>query len=305
MIRRAVLVSSEAAGDYLPIVGVGMAAAGGGAGGVPACGEGPAHAAGGRWGPSLDIKDINTKRGASAAGNTWTRQQKRVRRVCLDRLRYWQAHGYAVLWVTLTSGVPEDGASPMRGDGRGYQLKEDFQELRRRVADRWNMSPFEYVCIETAEGHGVLHMLWAARVPKAQFYIPYTWLSKEWARVHGAWSVWVARVVDSEKSRRRLSRYIVSQYCGGQDALVRVSQSRLGFAFGKCRKALLKALRDCTDRYLYYGRIKEVFAENLGRVCGQWFFLELRYAWQELLERGECVIFGHRLCWFLGELCEV
>ncbi len=268
---------------------------------ISAFGGTPSRAAAGVL-PCLDIKDINATSGASLVGGTWSRQQKRVRRTCLDRLRYWQSHGYEVLWVTLTSGVP---VGEIERERAHKKLRLDFAELRKRISRKWGYQPFEYVCIETAEGNGVLHMLWALEASKGQFYVPYAWLKDQWEAIHGAWSVWVARVSNGESSRRRLSRYIVTQYCGGQDALVRLSQSRLGFSFGKCRKALLSSIKACTDRYLYYGRIRDVYGERFGRLCGQWYWLEVRNAWNELIEFGVCEFFGQKFCWWGRELCPV
>lgn len=233
----------------------------------------------------------------------WTKKQKRVRRVCRDRLRYWQNHGYDCLWVTLTSGVP---SGPQDDEKAHKRLRLDFAELRKRISRKWSYSPFEYVCVETAEGNGVLHMLWALATRRGAFYVPQSWLSEQWQEIHGAWNVHVSRISSGEKSRSNLSRYIVTQYCGGQDALVRLSQSRLGFPFAKVRRALLAAVRACTDRFLYLGRITRLGAmatpEAFGRICGQWYWLEIRQAWEELIDFGVCEFFGCKHVWFLGEL---
>jgi hypothetical protein len=193
-------------------------------GGDPACGEDPARGAAAPGFPSLVNNPPNAKSEASEA-KTWSDQQCKIRRACIDRIRHWQSHGYEVLWVTLTSGV---GAKEGDEHRPHKKLRRHMQELRRRVADRWGVPGIEYVCVETMEGNGVLHMLWAAKADRGQFYIPYKWLSREWEAIHGAWNVWVARVKEGKSSTRRLSWYIVSQYCGGQDGLVRLSQSRMG-----------------------------------------------------------------------------
>lgn len=87
----------------------------------------------------------------------WTRKQWLTRRVVLDRLNYWQAHRYQCLWVTLTSSP----SSPVD------QLRKDFQALRKRIARQLGYEGIQYVCVDTREGHGVLHMILAWKEPEA------------------------------------------------------------------------------------------------------------------------------------------
>jgi hypothetical protein len=68
----------------------------------------------------------------------WTRKQWLTRRTVLDRLNYWQAHGYQCLWVTLTSSP----SSPLA------QLRRDFQTLRKRMARQLGYEGVEYVCVD-------------------------------------------------------------------------------------------------------------------------------------------------------------
>lgn len=82
-------------------------------------------------------------------GPTWNKQQWKIRRDILDRLRCWQAQGYQCLWVTLTS-------SP---DSEGEVIRRRFQVLRKRLWRQLGFHPIEYVCVDTREGHGVLHMI--------------------------------------------------------------------------------------------------------------------------------------------------
>jgi hypothetical protein len=209
-------------------------------------------------------------------------------------MRYWQSHGFEVLWVTLTSGI---GVVPGR-------LRKDFDALRKRIGHRWGFNPLQYVCIETSEGNGVLHMLWAYKASKGAFYVPYNWLSDAWEELHGARQVWVARVGDGDSDRRRLSRYVVTQYCGGQDALVRVSQSRVGISLGNMRRAWASAARECFERYEQYqlvGAGLQWDVARLGRVCSQWFWHSYRRAWDELVTFGDCDFFGVRFVYHQPE----
>lgn len=81
----------------------------------------------------------------------WTRKQWVTRRTALDRLNYWQAHGYQCLWVTLTSSP----SSPVE------RLRKDLQTLRKRIARQLGYEKVAYVCVDTREGHGVLHIIMA------------------------------------------------------------------------------------------------------------------------------------------------
>jgi hypothetical protein len=66
-------------------------------------------------------------------------------------------------------------------------------------------------------------------------YIPQAWLSEEWDKIHGARIVWISRLKKNKNSIRNVARYFISQYLGGQSAVVRVSWSwwRSRVAIGK------------------------------------------------------------------------
>jgi hypothetical protein len=105
--------------------------------------------AGGEAAPFLDIGcgNVPRKEGLSA----WSRKQWVTRRSVLDRLNHWQADGYQCLWVTLTSSP----SSPVD------QLRRDFQTLRKRMARQLGYEDVQYVCVDTREGFGVLHIILA------------------------------------------------------------------------------------------------------------------------------------------------
>ena len=87
----------------------------------------------------------------NAPRKPWSRKQWLTRRTVLDRLNYWQANGYQCLWVTLTSS-PSSSA---------VQLRSHFQTLRKRIARQLGFEGLQYVCVDTREGHGVLHIILA------------------------------------------------------------------------------------------------------------------------------------------------
>ncbi len=163
-----------------------------------------------------------TAPGSCPARLRWSRQQKRVYQESMSYLTFWQAHGYMVLWVMLSSAVP----------GGLQTLTRHFQRLREEIERKLGFEGLEFLAVKTREGNGVIHgyLAWkGARV----FYIPQVWLSQTWERIHGARVVWVAKVKPGKGHRSKLSRYIVSQYLAGQGALVRVSSSsKRTFGFG-------------------------------------------------------------------------
>lgn len=108
-----------------------------------------APAPGGEAAPFLDIGCGNVPQ--QAGRKPWSRKQWVTRRTVLDRLNYWMANGYQCLWVTLTSSP----SSPVA------QLRKDFQALRKRMARQLGYEGVQYVCVDTREGHGVLHMILA------------------------------------------------------------------------------------------------------------------------------------------------
>ena len=113
-----------------------------------------AAAPGGEAAPLLDIGCGNVPQ--QAGRKPWSRKQWLTRRAVLDRLNYWMAHGYQCLWVTLTSSP----SSPIA------QLRRDFQTLRKRMARQLGYEAVQYVCVDTREGHGVLHLVLAWKEPE-------------------------------------------------------------------------------------------------------------------------------------------
>lgn len=117
----------------------------------------------------------------------------------------------SIKWVTLTTAEGGDSGS----------LRKNCRELERRVMKTWGTGEIESVKIDTTEGNGVLHLLWA--MPNRRF-VPQAWLSDQWKAVHGAPIVHIAEYRVGTSGR--LSRYMVSQYMSGQGgAGVRISWS--------------------------------------------------------------------------------
>jgi hypothetical protein len=249
--------------------------------------------------PFLDNGYGNVPREA-AERKPWGRKQWLTRRTILDRLRYWQSHGFQCLWVTLTSSR----------DSSRARLRVNFQVLWKRLARKFGFSGVEYVCVDTREGHGVLHMIWAWRDPnpdkRASFYVPFQWLQGQWRDIHGAFHVNVKRIGGADLDARRLSRYLVAQYCGDQDGLVRLSQSRMEVSLTRMRQALLRALRDSSERYRYAANLPATTSlDDFSKRFNAMFWSTFRVAWDELVRTRSCEAFGVRFVWFANKLDRV
>lgn len=231
---------------------------------------------------------------------SWNRNQWKIRRAILDRLRYWQMNEYDCLWVTLTS-APTSSA---------VQLRKHFQVLRKRMARELDFKRIEYVCVDTREGHGVLHMIWACKVPpehwRIHFYVEFKWLQDAWKEIHGAFHVNIKRIGGMDKDARRLSRYLVAQYCGGQNALVRLSQSKSDFPLSRARAALLKAISGLPERYEFPHPLGEsLHGEEFTRAANQFLRMHFREAWDSLVRARSCRAYGVDFMWLENRLQRV
>jgi len=172
-------------------------------------------------------------------------------------------------------------------DGRADSLRLHLHELRRRVERHWRFPHVEMFVVETSEGNGVLHMVWAW-LGNRSFYIPQGWLSDEWARIHGAPIVYVRKMAVSKKDIKCVGRYFALQYLSDQGgALVRMSWSwwRSRVALARGWEALKAAARKRSEASTWCGcnpDFETVTIEDLVR------------AWEALLREGTAV---------LGETC--
>jgi len=159
--------------------------------------------------------------------NQWSSKQKRCYHRLRSMLTYWESHDFEMLVVTLTSS-PASNA---------IKLRDNHDRLRMSIEYNFGYKDIEHFIVETKEGYGVLHIVWALKsgqglVPN-NFYVPQDWLSSEWYRLHKANIVYIKRYDNvSGSSPMKLSKYFVSQYYAGQQDFVRYSYSwrrTLGF----------------------------------------------------------------------------
>jgi hypothetical protein len=228
---------------------------------------------------------------------SWNRKQWNIRRAVLDRVRYWQLNDYQCHWVTFTSAP----GSPI------LRLRKDFQVLRKRMARELDYKDVEYVCVDTREGHGVLHLIWAWQRPEGHwqlsFYVDFRWLQDAWKDIHGAFHVHIKRIGATDKDARRLSRYIVAQYCGGQNALVRLSQSKTDFPLSRARHALLQAIKGLPERYDFLHLVsKSLSGDDFTRAANQFLRMHFREAWDSLVRARSCAAYGVTFVWADGRL---
>jgi hypothetical protein len=160
----------------------------------------------------------------------WTRKQKRGYHRVRSLLWFWECHQFQVLWVTLSTAE----------GGDAEKLTYHHKQLRQRIERQLGFQGLEYYQVRTEEGHGVLHIFWAWRVPDGErarrFWISQEWLSSQWQALHGAPVVWIKAYQPSHRSRNRLSRYVISQYVQDQCGYVNMCWSwkrSLGFPISR------------------------------------------------------------------------
>lgn len=195
-------------------------------------------------------------------------------------LEYWEAHHFSIIRMDLTTAP----------GGRSDLLGEHFEELLRRISRR-EKRPVQYWRLTTREGNGVIHSLLAAPGDRS-LYLEHKWLSNQWRRIHGAPRVYVKRYKQTDGSRERVSRYLVSQYIAGQEAGVRLSasyQATFGFPLESTWELFKAGARaegrhDALDRWRGLLRGETVSPRegaylNLGALRGMKLRLKLKPGW--------------------------
>lgn len=134
------------------------------------------------------------------------------------------------------------------------------------------------------------------------FYLPFDWLQANWKDIHGAFHVNVKRIGGSSTDARRLSRYLVSQYCGDQDGLVRLSQSKPDKPFGAMREALRRTIKSLPERHEYAHTLSHLPPEEFHPALKKAVWKEFKEGWDALVRVGSCDLFGVRFVWIEGEL---
>lgn len=134
------------------------------------------------------------------------------------------------------------------------------------------------------------------------FYLDFHWLQDNWRDIHGAFHVNVKRIGSSSKDARRLSRYIVSQYCGDQDGLVRLSQSKLDRPMAPMREALRRTIKGLPERHEFASTLSHLPPDEFSQELRKALKRAFQDAWDSLVCVGSCELFGVKFIWFNNQL---
>jgi len=171
----------------------------------------------------------------------WTKKHRKAKRLLGDLLLYWQRLGLQRHFLTLTSAPESTGAL----------LRKHFQNLRYRSERHcgWQRNSIKYRCVDTEEGHGVLHIILALPIAPNAFWMNYGLLGEWWLELHGARQIRTIKIGDGYEHAGKLSHYVVRQYVGDQDLTIRTSGSRLPMNFTKFRKDVRSLVFKGSDMY--------------------------------------------------------
>jgi hypothetical protein len=171
----------------------------------------------------------------------WTKKHRKAKRLLGDLLLYWQRLGLQRHFLTLTSAPESTGAL----------LRKHFQNLRYRSERHcgWQRNSIKYRCVDTDEGHGVLHIILALPIAPNAFWMNYGLLGEWWLELHGARQIRTIKIGDGYDHAGKLSHYVVRQYVGDQDLTIRTSGSRLPMNFTKFRKDVQASVFQSSAKY--------------------------------------------------------
>jgi hypothetical protein len=181
-------------------------------------------------------------------------------------------------WVGLTT----------RKGGDAAKLAQNHWRLRKWIEKTLGFEGLQYVQVSTSEGGGVLHIVWAWRGERS-FYIPQHKLSAAWGRIHGAPIVWISAMGTTRKDCKNTARYMITQYCVEQDGFKRLSYSwdRLPLKMFQAWETLKEQGR---ETYVEDGRGGPDSRRGRVHVCYTLTMAEIVAAWEQLLERGRCML---------------
>lgn len=157
------------------------------------------------------------------AKRKWSKKHSNCKRTVQYLLLHWMRQKRQSHFTTLT-GSPSSNPK---------QLRYHWQLLRRRIETylAWPRGSIHYRCVDTKEGHGVLHIVLSLPIPPKAFWIDYSVIRGWWLELHGAVQFRTDEIGLGQDHAARLSTYIVSQYVGNQDLSIRTSGSRLPLKF--------------------------------------------------------------------------
>ena len=241
--------------------------------------------------------------GVGTAANSgrpkWGKRHFLIRQSLRDHLRCWLQAGQSVFFLTLTSAP----------DSPRELLRKNFEVLRKRIARHygWEPSVIQYRGVDTNEGHGVLHLLIAAPGELGRYLIDVKLLRSWWEELHGARQINIKLVGSGESDVRRVTGYIVTQYVGGQDALVRMSGSRAYLPLAKLRQEWRRFVFGAAARYLVEVKKPDEAGDDWDEArARRWEWWRVyRVGWDSLLSRGSFSLWGVSYILFCGSIDRV
>lgn len=161
--------------------------------------------------------------------------------------------------------------SPRGGGKRSIRKSFDVLKLciKRATLERDGFLGFKfnrYFCIRTAEGNGVLHVIFWGR------FIPQAWLSSQWERIHGAFRVDIRACHTVRKRVNGLVGYLLTEYVSKQP-IERMSYGWLWAWLGVC-----KSWSRVKDRYGMMRRGKGVLSARIIHVRAYEAFYTVRHS---------------------------
>jgi len=227
---------------------------------------------------SVPLLDIFSQSSASVGDppfrksfNPWVPKQKR----CFQRLK-----SFFILVISLGCQLLRVDFTTAPGGSAG-DLREHFQELVRRVKRVYGYDVISFV-VETREGNGVLHTVWAIK-NRGAVWVPHSWLSEQWAIIHGAPIASIKRMGAGKKDGKRVASYFANQYLSGQSGFVRFSYSwrKLGVTLGRSWDIFKREARRYSEISTWLGLNPSVVTIERE---------EMFLLWEELLRAGECMV---------------
>ncbi|MGC2456904.1 MAG: hypothetical protein WA435_02785 [Gallionellaceae bacterium] len=148
----------------------------------------------------------------------WKKRKSWNQKLVNYSMLQWMGEGLLLVWLTLTSSLSSDPKL----------LRYNFKKFRYRIEAEhgWPKNSIKYRCVETLEGNGVLHIVLALPCAPKSLWVDFKAMHSWWMELHGAKQFKWVEVGGAMIDAKKLSVYILAQYVGNQDAIVRFSGSR-------------------------------------------------------------------------------
>jgi hypothetical protein len=206
---------------------------------------------------------------------TYTKKQRRAFHRCISGLLRAKGRLERIRFMTLTSSPQSDKE----------KLNYHFNLLVKRIEYTFGFK-MQYWKVKTNEGYGVLHVLFRViddKLPRKRKkgmllsrrrrgFVPHSWLSKTWEKIHGAKIVEIHEL-KGKKSERDIAYYVVGNYVSKQPA-ERMSYSHkwVCVGFAKKWKTFLeiygKRVVEVWDNWLLYAKFSSYTAEKVTSFLG-------------------------------------